>query len=490
MDKYYKVQKIDISLIDLDTQNPRFLLLYKDSHSQDDIIKYLLKNENALELVKSIYDNKDFFEDSFCYVLENNDRYIVKEGNRRIAALKALAEPSKYLSGLKYEPFLVSSVNCLVYNNIKALNEKIFNRHTQIEVKGWSRLAQGAAIQEYLNKGGRLSDLNNIKDYKNVYRLFKLWEATNQIDAEHSNKFKEMLIEWKRAAIVERFFSKEDLLKQMGFVFNKDLSVDILDKTVFINSINIFIKWLQPSNKITAHNINKSTIQGYFDEVFSQNGYVSPQRHLFDSISNNANEIKSKGNNIIIEKTLNTENKEAFNERQIDISNDINNKIVNERKSTLLIKENKSLLDRSTLFPTNFKLKIPKSRINDIYLEMKDLSTNNQKESFSIMTRIFLEFTVDAYGDTNLTDYKDKRENTNNFKLRARTITVAEDLYDKGLLSAKELNSIKTTIDNEKSPVKIEALNQYVHNSKFSPDINSLKVFWDNIRPLFERIWC
>ena len=48
--------------MDLDTQNPRFLLLYKDSHSQDDIIKYLLKNENALELVKSIYDNKDFFE--------------------------------------------------------------------------------------------------------------------------------------------------------------------------------------------------------------------------------------------------------------------------------------------------------------------------------------------------------------------------------------------------------------------------------------------
>ena len=268
MDKYYKVQKIDISLIDLDTQNPRFLFFFIDSYSQDDIINYLLKNENAFEIVKSIYENKDFFEDSFCYVLENNDRYIVKEGNRRIAALKALAEPSKYLSGLKYEPFLVSSVNCLVYNNIKALNEKIFNRHTQIEVKGWSRLAQGAAIQEYLNKGGRLSDLNNIKDYKNVYRLFKLWEAVSQIDEEHSNNFKEMLIEWKRSAIVERFFSKENLLKQMGFVFNKDLSLNILDKTVFTNSINSFIEWLQPSNKITAHNINKSTIQEYFDEYF------------------------------------------------------------------------------------------------------------------------------------------------------------------------------------------------------------------------------
>lgn len=484
MDKYYKVQKIDISLIDLDTQNPRFLLLYRDSYSQDDIINYLLKNENALEIVKSIYENKDFFEDSFCYVLENNDRYIVKEGNRRIAALKALAEPSKYLSGLKYEPFLVSSVNCLVYNNIKALNEKIFNRHTQIEVKGWSRLTQGAAIQEYLNKGGRLSDLNNIKDYKNVYRLFKLWEAVSQIDEEHSNNFKEMLIEWKRSAIVERFFSKENLLKQMGFVFNKDLSLNILDKTVFTNSINSFIEWLQPSNKITAHNINKSTIQEYFDEVFSKNGYVSPQRHLFDSTNNNISTIKTE------EKILHIEHKELFNEDKINISNDTDNKIANKKHSAYLIKENKSLLDRVTLFPANFKLKIPKSRINDIYLEMKDLSVNNQKESFSIMTRIFLEFTVDAYGDANIADYKKKREDSNNFKLRARTICVAENLYQRGDLTDKEFNSIKTTIDNEKSPVKIEALNQYVHNSKFSPDENSLKVFWDNLRPLFERIWC
>ena len=51
MNKCYKAQKINISLLDLDTQNPRFLMLYNDSHSQDDIINYLLKNENALEIV-------------------------------------------------------------------------------------------------------------------------------------------------------------------------------------------------------------------------------------------------------------------------------------------------------------------------------------------------------------------------------------------------------------------------------------------------------
>ncbi len=487
MTKAYKTEKINISLLDLDTQNPRFLMLYNDSHSQDDIINYLLKNENALEIVKSIYENKDFFEDSFCYVLEQNGRYIVKEGNRRIAALKALAEPSKYLTDLKFERFFVNSVNCLIYNDVKALNEKIFNRHTQIEVKSWSRLAQGAAIQEYLNKGGKLSDLKYIKDYKNVYRLFKLWEATNQIDSEYSNKFKSLLIEGKRAAIIERFFGREDLLIKMGFSFNKNLSIDISNMNVFTNSIDAFIKWLNPLNTITAHHINKNTIQGYFDEVFSQNGYVSPQTNLFDSAEINKSPVKTEEDNII-EKSL--ENDKSFKNDELKNSNKISDNYTERNSSEVRIKENKSLLDRTTLFPTNFKLKIPKSRINDIYLEMKDLSDNNQKESFAIMTRIFLEFTVDDYGDKNIPTYKDKRENSNNFKLRARIICVAENMHSNDLLSDKELNAIKTTIDNEKSPVKIEALNQYVHNSKFSPDESSLKVFWDNIRPLFERIWC
>ena len=421
------------------------------------------------------------------FVLEQNGRYIVKEGNRRIAALKALAEPSKYLTDLKFERFFVNSVNCLIYNDVKALNEKIFNRHTQIEVKSWSRLAQGAAIQEYLNKGGKLSDLKYIKDYKNVYRLFKLWEATNQIDSEYSNKFKSLLIEGKRAAIIERFFGREDLLIKMGFSFNKNLSIDISNMNVFTNSIDAFIKWLNPLNTITAHHINKNTIQGYFDEVFSQNGYVSPQTNLFDSAEINKNPVKTEEDNII-EKSL--ENDKSFKNDELKNSNKISDNYTERNSSGVRIKENKSLLDRTTLFPTNFKLKIPKSRINDIYLEMKDLSDNNQKESFAIMTRIFLEFTVDDYGDKNIPTYKDKRENSNNFKLRARIICVAENMHSNDLLSDKELNAIKTTIDNEKSPVKIEALNQYVHNSKFSPDESSLKVFWDNIRPLFERIWC
>ena len=56
----------------------------------------------------------------------------------------------------------------------------------------------------------------------------------------------------------------------MGFSFNKNLSIDISNMNVFTNSIDAFIKWLNPLNTITAHHINKNTIQGYFDEVLKK----------------------------------------------------------------------------------------------------------------------------------------------------------------------------------------------------------------------------
>ena len=161
--KPYNVQNINISLLDLDTQNPRFLLLYNNSNSQDDIIKYLLKNENANEIVKSIVEQQDYRPDSFLYVIQHENRYIVKEGNLRLAAVKSLQNPEKYLSN-RYSKFIISEVPCLVYSDKSALDKDIASRHTQIDVKRWSRLAQGAYIYNCLNYGMQLSDLNYLKE--------------------------------------------------------------------------------------------------------------------------------------------------------------------------------------------------------------------------------------------------------------------------------------------------------------------------------------
>lgn len=76
--------------IELDPKNVR--LGYPTETPQDEIIFDLFKNENALELVESI-SRVGLLEHEVPIVLKRDEKMIVVEGNRRIAALKAIQNP-------------------------------------------------------------------------------------------------------------------------------------------------------------------------------------------------------------------------------------------------------------------------------------------------------------------------------------------------------------------------------------------------------------
>ena len=76
--------------IDLDPLNVR--LGYPTNTPQDEIIYDLFKNENALELVESIAQ-VGLLEHEVPIVLKRDGQMIVVEGNRRVAALKAIQNP-------------------------------------------------------------------------------------------------------------------------------------------------------------------------------------------------------------------------------------------------------------------------------------------------------------------------------------------------------------------------------------------------------------
>ena len=80
----------------LDKENPRFAELYSGSEKEEDVIDYLLYNESAEDIAKAISKANEFYPDRPLWVLKEGKNYIVKDGNRRCAAVKALQYPSKY----------------------------------------------------------------------------------------------------------------------------------------------------------------------------------------------------------------------------------------------------------------------------------------------------------------------------------------------------------------------------------------------------------
>ena len=83
-------------------KNVSIIDLYLDQHNirtpisedkQDALIRDMFANEEAFEIVKSYVQNGTF-PDEFPIGIKENGRMIIIEGNRRLAALKALNIPS------------------------------------------------------------------------------------------------------------------------------------------------------------------------------------------------------------------------------------------------------------------------------------------------------------------------------------------------------------------------------------------------------------
>lgn len=482
MVKAYKTENINISLLDLDVQNPRFLLLYNNSNSQNDIIKYLLKNENANEIVKSIVEQQYYRSDSFLYVIQSNDRYIVKEGNRRLAAIKALQDPQKYLNN-RYDKFIICEVPCLIYSDKSALDKDIASRHTQTDVKRWSRLAQGAYIYNCLKDGMQLSDLNYLKDYKSLYKLFNMYLAAEKVG--YREEFKKLVLDWDRATLIERFFSihsQKYILPYLGYSINNDTcQINVFDENLFKLSLDNFISWLDPKNteKITTQMITNNTIDRYFNENFFTNKQYSKQLNIEDN--------KTLLNDTEIIKENDTKLESGAQEKNV-INYEINTSSTILKKPTI----KKHSKDRPTYLPIKFTLSIPVGRERDVFWELKKLSPikNKMPNAFAIMTRIFLEMTLDFYGNNNLAEYKNKNVNSKKYELCMKMKDVIADLKSKKLLSLQEYNALLKFTNNDKARFdNIHTLHQYVHNASCVPNDNDLKTTWDNLSKLLTIIW-
>jgi len=94
-------------------------------------------------------------------VCKENESYVVLEGNRRMAALKILLSPRKYLSSIRATTieranFQIEKIDCHVAPTRIAANRLIYRRHNGIPVKRWDKINQDA----YLNNLISIEHLN------------------------------------------------------------------------------------------------------------------------------------------------------------------------------------------------------------------------------------------------------------------------------------------------------------------------------------------
>ena len=85
-------KKVNVTELNLDLQNPRVPKHVKDHNDIGQIRDYLLEKEDVLRIARSIANN-GYHRSAVAIVCKENDKLIVLDGNRRLAACQLLIDP-------------------------------------------------------------------------------------------------------------------------------------------------------------------------------------------------------------------------------------------------------------------------------------------------------------------------------------------------------------------------------------------------------------
>lgn len=274
-----KIQQIKISELNLDIKNPRFAELYSGSDKEEDLINYLLYNEAASDIAKGIINSDGFYPDRPLWVIKNDGQFIVKDGNRRCAAVKALQLPSKY--GLSLSKFELLTLPVLIYKEESKLNSRILEEHTSSLFKQWDRIAKALEVYKLFTNSVSIDSMKEVDSQPlQLIRLASFYYEAVKISGEDLKK----LLRRGRGAtggktiIFERLFKYS---KKCGYYFqNKpNYVIKITDPIRFKEYISSLVSFLKVNSKIRAQDIDNQK-EGFFTKLkpygFELNPTVQP----------------------------------------------------------------------------------------------------------------------------------------------------------------------------------------------------------------------
>jgi hypothetical protein len=123
-------------------------------------------------------------------------------------------------------------------------------------------------------------------------------------------------------------------------------------------------------------------------------------------------------------------------------------------------------------------------RANDILHELRRLEVESFRNAVSVLFRVFLEFSVEAYMDRRTVPGV-----TTGDSLSKKLKSVAKHMEDNNIMTKKDLHAANKAANDPNSLFSTVTLNAYVHNQNFYPSASELKTSWNNLEPFIEKLW-
>lgn len=270
MKKRSILKYLNLDELKLDFNNPRFGELYNGSDKEDDLVEYLLYEEAAEEIAHAIVEKDEFYEDKALWVIKDKDgKYVVRDGNRRCAAVKALQMPGKYKLSDPKTPIVELPV--YEYTDEAELKARIGEEHSASLFRSWERIAKALQILD-LADNKELELMNSLDPRPGDY--IKLGTFYKEAVKYGGDTLRKQLRKGRgktggKTIIYERLFRDA---KICGYQFKKAPSsrIEVTDLEKFKSYIKALVKYIEANPELKTKDIDddKSFIKKLKDYGF------------------------------------------------------------------------------------------------------------------------------------------------------------------------------------------------------------------------------
>ena len=370
----WETYEYKVSSLLLDMDNPR-IRHRGASLNQTQILKILIEKEKVYELAKKMTEEGYYVGEEPIICIENNKK-IVLEGNRRVASLKLLQNPKKYLTTAKANILLQNilknnipiddfKIKCFIAPNRLLANPIIYERHKGDAVQKWRTGNQYSFVVDmYLNDGLSIEDICEVLNETRANVLKPLKACNLFFEGKEILEKEGIYIDIVTFDItnLERFYSYEPARQLLGIDFDNDTGELIikLPQEEFEKRMILVFTTLIDSERFSREFNNEEDKKKYIN-VLKQNPKI----------------------NLDIDTEEEGTTKSTSTQKRKDLEKE-------KGKTTTRKKRSRKNLYSNVVIPRDKEIIFDHEKIDSLFAELKTLSID-KKYAFSVLLRSYLE---------------------------------------------------------------------------------------------------
>lgn len=471
MPTQWKTKSLSPTNLHLDSKNPRLGREHL-SRAPREIIQYLFEHDKAIDVAESIA-TRGYFPNEPLLAVKEDQKLVVVEGNRRLAALKALREPAllegaherqvERLARRIVDLDLIASVPVTIAPSRKATDRQIAGRHVGTPVLAWRAENRASFILDKLSEGYdndalrdelgfSAADIQQARQTRAVADMARSLELPEEVKAKLEGPTAKVFTTLER--VFDSTVGREYLLVKTdpdhGLRGNTTKKEFLRGFTKLVTDVAL--------GKQSSRSLNTNdNIRSYFE---AWDPIDRPQKKQGSFVPSD----------IIKGRSVSSRSKAAEK--------------ANPRTSQ---RESKTIL------PRDLKLRYGSDRIKDICHELKKLKREEYPNAGAVLLRVFLELSItDCLTRTKrLEPLIARLKSTGKLKYSIPTLSqLVPEIKEvaKTKLSGQQMNKLNKALSSDKNvPFNIGDLNAFVHDTDL-PSARDIHQFWMRTEPLFRMM--